>query len=117
MPVSYQVYGYNLETDNRFLACPGRNFAIAELCMLAARMVQTFDFSQPCLTTRLQFEQGDWDVGKRIHLAAGKDDGLVQIIDLDGTIRTIVHPGNGSDHGKSIQRFTSIEHTYPVSNH
>lgn len=69
--------------------------------MLAARMVQTFDFSQPCLTKRLQFEQGDWDVGKRIHLAADNADGLVQIIDLDGTIRSITHPGNASDHGKS----------------
>lgn len=69
--------------------------------MLAARMVQTFNFSQPYLTKRLRFEQGDWDVGKRIYLAAHDDDGLVQIIDLDGTIRSIIHPGNASDHGES----------------
>lgn len=68
--------------------------------MLAARMVQTFNFSQPHLTNRLRFEQGDWDVGKRIHLAADDDDGPVQIIDLDGTIRSIIHPGNASDHGE-----------------
>lgn len=69
--------------------------------MLATRMVQTFNFSQPYLTKRLHFEQGDWDVGKRIHQAAEDDDGLVQIIDLDGTIRSIIHPGNASDHGES----------------
>lgn len=69
--------------------------------MLAARMVQTFDFSQPCLTKRLHFEQGDWDVGRRIHLAADSDNGFGQIIDLDGTIRSIIHPGNASDHGES----------------
>lgn len=73
--------------------------------MLATRMVQTFDFSQPCLTERLQFEQGDWDVGKRIRLAADKDDDLAQIIDLDGTIRSIIHPGNASDHGESSSTF------------
>ncbi|KAJ4391012.1 hypothetical protein N0V93_004625 [Gnomoniopsis smithogilvyi] len=53
--------------------CPGRNFAIAELCMLAAR--------------------------SRVHRSASEGDGLVNVIDLDGKIKRIIHPGNSSDHG------------------
>lgn len=30
--------------------CPGRNFAIAELCLIATRMVQTFDFADPMVS-------------------------------------------------------------------
>lgn len=68
--------------------------------MLAARMVQTFDFSEPCLTRRLRFEDGDWDVGCRAQLPA-HESGLVDIIDLDGKTRSIIFPGNASDSGKN----------------
>lgn len=71
--------------------------------MLAARMVQTFDFSEPHLTERLRFEDGDWDVGRRIHHSAPESDGFINIIDLDGKTRSIIHPGNASDHGKDPQ--------------
>lgn len=70
--------------------------------MLGARMVQTFDFTEPHLTKRLRFEEGDWHVGGRIHHSAPVGEGLVNIIDLDGSIRSIIHPGNASDHGKNI---------------
>lgn len=82
------------------LACPGRNFAIAELCMLAVYMVQTFDFSDPCITERLAFEDEDWTVRSPVKLHAGVGDGRVDIIDLDGTVKRILHPGNKSDSGK-----------------
>lgn len=63
-------------------------------------MVQTFDFTEPYLTKRLRFEDGDWDVGRRAKLAAHEGEGVIDIIDLDGNIRRIVYPGNASDHGK-----------------
>lgn len=85
-------------------ACPGRNFAIAELCMLAARMVHTFDFSEPHLTERLRFDDGDWAVGRPAAPPPALDGG-VDIVDLDGTVRRIVHPGNASDHGTQTRFF------------
>lgn len=72
--------------------------------MLAARMVQTFDFTEPHLTERLRFGDGDWAVGRPA--AAGCDNNIhngVDIIDLDGAVRRIVHPGNASDHGKHVR--------------
>lgn len=63
--------------------------------MLAARMVQTFDFSEPRLTQRLRFEDADWDVGHPAPVLT-----KVDIIDLDGEVKSIVHPGNASDRGK-----------------
>lgn len=69
--------------------------------MLAAQMVQTFHFTEPCLTTRSRFEDGDWDVGRRIHPAGHEGEETVDIIDLDGNIRSILHPGNASDQGKT----------------
>lgn len=69
--------------------------------MLAGRMVQTFEFTEPHLTKRLRFEDGDWDVGQRVDLVTHGGGGLVDIIDLDGKIRRIIHPGNASDHGKN----------------
>jgi len=73
--------------------CPGRNFAIAELCTLAVRLIQTFDFSEQSITERLRFEDDDWKVGRAM---PGK---MVDIIDLDGRVKSIVHPDNGSDSG------------------
>lgn len=81
-------------------ACPGRNFAIAELCMLAARMVQIFDFSGPLVTERLQFDDGDFDVGSPVETPNAQASGTSKIIDLDNKVKTIVHPGNASDRGE-----------------
>lgn len=63
--------------------------------MLAASMIQMFDFSEPHLTKRLAFDDGDWVVGDHVG-----SPGEVQIVDLDGQIKAIVHPGNASDVGK-----------------
>ena len=77
-------------------ACPGRNFAIAELCMLAARMIQTFDFSDFSVTEHLPFEDGDFDVRNPVPAPVPK----VDVIDLDGKVKSIIHPRNRSDHGQ-----------------
>lgn len=82
------------------IACPGRNFAIAELCMLAARMVQTFDFSEPSITERLRFDDQDFDVGLPVQTPNDQAQGTAEIIDLDNQIKTILHPGNASDSGE-----------------
>lgn len=63
--------------------------------MLAARMVQTFDFSEPQLTQRLRFDDGDWQVGRPAPVVT-----KVDVIDLDGEVKSITHPGNASDRGK-----------------
>ncbi|KAK8175091.1 cytochrome P450 [Phyllosticta citrichinensis] len=78
--------------------CPGRNFAIAELCLIATRMVQTFNFSEPMVTERLRFGDADFE------LRSPKPERNVDIIDLDGKVYRIIHPGNGSDRGKSHTR-------------
>lgn len=83
------------------IACPGRNFAIAELCMLATRLIQTFDFSEPVITEKLAFDDGDFDVGPPAKLPNDRAAGTIEIIDLDDTVRTILHPGNASDRGES----------------
>jgi hypothetical protein len=62
--------------------------------MLAARLVQRFDFSEPGVSRRLKFGDDDWKVG------GPATPERVDIIDLDGKIRSIVHPGNGSDSGE-----------------
>lgn len=74
-------------------ACPGRNFAIAELCMLAARLMQTFNFAEPEIRERLSFTDNDFEV---LGPARGQ---AVEIIDLDGVVKTMIHPGNASDTG------------------
>lgn len=74
--------------------------------MLAARMVQTFDFTEPHLTERLRFDDGDWAVGRPAPVGWDDDNNIkngVDIIDLDGAVRRIVHPGNASDHGKHVR--------------
>ncbi|KAK8196963.1 cytochrome P450 [Phyllosticta capitalensis] len=73
--------------------CPGRNFAIAELCLIATRMVQTFDFADPMITERLRFDDPDFIVRKPM------PEKTVDIIDLDGKVYRVIHPGNGSDQG------------------
>ncbi|KAH9844738.1 Cytochrome-P450 [Teratosphaeria destructans] len=59
--------------------CPGRNFAIAELCMLAARLIQECDFSEPQITERLAFADDDFEVGAPVQ------SGRADIIDVDGS--------------------------------
>lgn len=73
--------------------------------MLAARMVQLFDFSEPALTERLGFEDGDFAVGAPVKTPHERASGTVDIIDLDGTVKTILHPGNASDVGELIGLF------------
>lgn len=68
--------------------------------MLAARLVQEFDFTEPHLTKRLSFDDGDWDVGRRVEVSSPGREGRVNIVDLDGRTKSIIHPGNASDHGK-----------------
>ncbi|KAK7558996.1 cytochrome P450 [Phyllosticta citricarpa] len=86
---------YDLTFGSGRSPCPGRNFAVAELCLIASRMVQTFDFSEPMITERLQFDDADFE------LRSPKPERSVDIIDLDGKVYRIIHPGNGSDRGKS----------------
>lgn len=75
------------------IACPGRNFAIAELCVLAARLIQTFDFAKVSVTERLKFSDSDFCIrGAAVPIK-------VEIIDLDGQVKEIIHPGNKSDRG------------------
>lgn len=84
--------------------------------MLAARMVQTFDFSEPSITQRLRFEDGDWDVGPgAAQPSRGRVRGRVDIIDLDDKVKRILHPGNASDRG----RFPALseDDTVSVSGH
>lgn len=69
--------------------------------MLAARMVQTFDLTGMHITQRVRFEDGDWDVGRPVAFASQSMEGKVDIIDLNGAVKTIVHPGNASDCGES----------------
>lgn len=71
--------------------CPGRTFAINELCALAAGMVQAFDFASPLITERIDFSHDDWHVG------SATTEGEVEIIDLDEKTKKIAHPGNGSN--------------------
>lgn len=61
--------------------------------MLAARMFQTFDFSEPSVNKRLSFSDGDFELHEPVKAET------VDIIDLDGQIRTILYPGNASDTG------------------
>ncbi|KXT03632.1 hypothetical protein AC579_1594 [Pseudocercospora musae] len=73
--------------------CPGRNFAIVELCMLAARMIKTFEFSDAFISEKLSFKDPDFEVHRPVE--AGK----AKIIDLDGKVTEVLHPGNKSDQG------------------
>lgn len=68
--------------------------------MLAARLVQTFDFSEPAITKRLRFDDGDFGVGAPVQTPNGRARGTVEIIDLDDKVKTILHPGNASDSGE-----------------
>lgn len=81
------------ETMQPCAACPGRNFAIAELCMLAARMIQKFDFSAFATTEKLSVTDDAFEV----HCLKSSD--CVEIIDVDGQILSIAHPGNKSTQG------------------
>lgn len=72
--------------------------------MHAARMVQVFDFSEPSITEHLRFDDGDWKVGRGVPAQTA------EIIDLDGKVKTILHPGNASDSGKysKCRRFMNV---------
>lgn len=61
--------------------------------MLAARMVQTFDFSNTHLTERLSFRDDDFQLLRPVEAET------IEIIDLDGKLKPILYPGNESDHG------------------
>lgn len=74
--------------------------------MLAARMVQMFHFSGPSVTQRLRFDDGDWNVRPEpARPSKERVYGGVDIIDLDGKVKTVVHPGNASDCGKILSPF------------
>lgn len=61
--------------------------------MLAARMVQTFDFFRFSIGQKLSFR--DPDFGLREPASAEE----AKVIDVDESLVNIVHPGNKSDHG------------------
>lgn len=61
--------------------------------MLAARMIQTFDFSDFSIPEKLSFQDHDFQILKP---AMGQ---RLDIIDLDGQVKSIIHPGNKSDKG------------------
>ena len=61
--------------------------------MLAARMMQTFEFSKCSIAQKLFFQ--DTDFGLREPATAE----AVKVIDIDGSWLKILHPGNKSDHG------------------
>ncbi|KAF2092706.1 cytochrome P450 [Rhizodiscina lignyota] len=73
--------------------CPGRAFAIAELCMIAVNMIRNFDFSDWSISKHLPYEADDFEV-----LGPASPE-YSEIIDLDGSIKKIIHPGNMSDYG------------------
>lgn len=62
--------------------------------MLAARMIQTFDFSGAYICEKLGFRDPDFELHKPIFKAESSN-----IIDLDGSVKEIMHPGNKSDRG------------------
>ena len=61
--------------------------------MLAARVIQTFDFADISIAEKLSFEDDDFKVLSPVEAQT------VEIIDLDGKVRAILHPGNKSDSG------------------
>lgn len=84
---------YDLTFSTGRSPCPGKAFAVAELCMLAASLVRDFDFSDFSVVKHLPHFADDFEV-----LGPAKA-GVLQIVDLDGTTRDILHPGNLSDTG------------------
>lgn len=85
--------------------------------MLAARLIQTFDFSEPRLTTRLRVDNvDDFAVGPPCLSSSSSSSSphTVEIVDLDGSVRSILHPGNASDRGESfpVPRHSFV---YPVA--
>ena len=61
--------------------------------MLAARMVQTFDFSDMSINGRLAYSDDDFELYSHVK------GHIVDIIDLDGSVKKALHPGNASDTG------------------
>lgn len=66
-------------------------------------MIQSFTFTTPHLTTRLRFHDSDWAVG------APQPAHTIDIIDLDGGLVPMLHPGYGSDVGKSLRLFFDVD--------
>lgn len=78
-------------------ACPGRAFAIAELSMLATRMIKQYDFSDLHISQHLPFESDDFEV------LGPAEAQYLEIIDLDESHKTIIYPGNWSNTGQSLR--------------
>lgn len=61
--------------------------------MLAARMMQTFEFSTFSIAQKLSFQDPDFGLRGPARAEAAK------VIDLDGSWVNILHPGNKSNRG------------------
>lgn len=74
--------------------------------MIAVNMIRSFDFSDWSISEHLQYEADDFHV----HGPASVEQ--CEIIDLDGKVKSIIHPGNMSDYGEQSRHQQIVELTY-----